>query len=194
MVDAMVNNKLTETDQDDLVKRAKQDADALGALYECYYERILRFCIHRLFNRSTAEDATSTIFLNVARKIGDFQGEREEDFRSWLFTIASNHVNGHIRKHLRRRTLLAEAGASRAAMDAPDVSDAVELDWPAVYQAIMKLNPQEQTIVTLRFLEQLSFAEIAGIVGKQESSVRVVLHRSLKKLQSHLKVSFSGEL
>ena len=193
MVDAMVN-KLTQTDQDDLVVRARQDADALGALYEKYYDRILRFCIHRLFNRSLAEDATGTIFLNVARKIGDFQGEREEDFRRWLFTIASNHVNGHIRKHLRRKTLLAEAGASRAAMDAQDAVHSAAMDWPTVYQAIMKLNPKEQTIVTLRFLEQLSFAEIAGIVGKPESSVRVVLHRSLKKLQNHLKVSFSGDI
>jgi RNA polymerase sigma-70 factor (ECF subfamily) len=193
MVDAMVK-KSTERDQDDLVVRAKQDADALGALYELYYERILRFCIHRLFNRSTAEDATSTIFLNVARKIGDFKGENEDDFRRWLFTIASNHVNGHIRKILRRRTLLAEAAASRAAMDAQDVADSVDMDWPTVYQAIMKLNRKEQTIVTLRFFEQLNFAEIAGIVGTQESSVRVILHRSLKKLQNHLKVPFGGDI
>ena len=193
MVDAMVK-KSTETDQDHLVVRAKQDADALGALYELYYERILRFCIHRLFNRSTAEDATSTIFLNVARKIGDFKGENEDDFRRWLFTIASNHVNGHIRKSLRRKTLLAEAAASRAAMDAQGVTDSVGMDWPTVYQAIMQLNRKEQTIVTLRFLEGLSFAEIAGIVSAQESSVRVTLHRSLKKLQNHLKAPFGGDI
>jgi len=99
MVDAMVN-KLTQTDQDYLVVRARQDAVALGALYEKYYERILRFCIHRLFNRTTAEDATSTIFLNVARKIGDFEGESEEDTpvtRTWgepaeLGAVASKPV------------------------------------------------------------------------------------------------------
>ena len=193
MVDAMVH-MLKGTDQDDMVVRARQDADALGALYERYYECILRFCIHRLFDRSSAEDATSTIFLNVASKIGDFPGESEDEFRKWLFTIASNHVNGHIRKHLRRRTLLAEAYASRAAMDAPGLDDTDQMDWPAVYQAIMKLNRKEQTIVTLRFLEQMSFAEIAGIVGTRESNVRVILHRSLKKLQNHLKVPFSGEI
>jgi RNA polymerase sigma-70 factor (ECF subfamily) len=193
MVDAMVK-ELTERDQDDLLIRAKQDTDALGALYEMYYERMLRFCVHRLFNRSAAEDATSTIFLNVARKIGNFKGENEDDFRRWLFTIASNHVNGHIRKILPRKTLLAEAAASRAAMDAQDATDSLDMDWPTVYQAIMKLNRKEQTIVTLRFLEGLSFAEIAGIVGAQESSVRVALHRSLKKLQNHLKAFFGGEL
>jgi RNA polymerase sigma-70 factor, ECF subfamily len=193
MVDAMVK-KSTERKQDDLVIRAKLDADALGALYEIYYERILRFCVHRLFNRSTAEDATGSIFLNVARKIGDFKGKTEDDFRRWLYTIASNHVNGHIRKHLRRKTLLAEAAASRAAMDAQDATDSVGMDWPTVYQAILKLNHKEQTIVTLRFLESLSLVEIAGIIGARESSVRVTLHRSLKKLQNHLKVPFGGDI
>lgn len=193
MVDAMVK-ELTEKDQDRLVTRAKTEADALGQLYERYYERILRFCVHRLFSRPLAEDATGQIFLNVARRIGDFKGEGEDDFRRWLFTIASNHVNGHIRKSLRRKSLLAEAAASRAAMDARDAAEVEDMDWPKVYQAIMTLNPKEQTIVTLRFFEGLSFDEIAPIVGTQESSVRVTLHRSLKKLQNHLKSSFSGEL
>ncbi len=193
MVDAMVN-KLKEIDRDDLVRRAGRDAEALGGLYELYYDPILRYCMHRLFNRTVAEDAVGAIFLNVAGRIGDFKGECDGDFRKWLYTIASNHVNDHIRKHLRRKALLARVTTSRAAMDAPDVSDSIQFTWPTVHQAIMTLNHREQTIVTLRFLEGLSFTDIAEIVGRQESSVRVVLHRSLKKLRNHLETVFGGDL
>ena len=115
MVDAMVK-KLTQTDRDELVCRARTDADALGQLYELYYERILRFCVHRLFNRTVAEDVTSAIFLDVARKMCDFKGKSEDDFRRWLYTIASNHANGYIRKSLRRKAIFADAAVSMAAI------------------------------------------------------------------------------
>ena len=59
---------------DDLVLRARTEADALAGLYELYYERIFRFCVHRLFSKEAAEDVTSTVFLEVARKIRTFTG------------------------------------------------------------------------------------------------------------------------
>ncbi|MBN2457271.1 MAG: hypothetical protein JXB29_12165 [Sedimentisphaerales bacterium] len=64
----MVKNA-KQTDSDSLILRARTDADALGELYELYYERIFRFCVHRLFDREIAEDLTSSIFLAVARQV-----------------------------------------------------------------------------------------------------------------------------
>jgi RNA polymerase sigma-70 factor (ECF subfamily) len=192
MVDAMVD-KFTQVDRDGLVVRARGEADALGQLYELYYGRIFRFCVHRLFNRTVAEDVCGAIFLDVARGIGDFEGKSEDDFRRWLFTIASNHANSYIRKSLRRKAIFAEAAASMAAMDAVDASDSGDLDWPTVYRAIGRLNRKEQTIVTLRFFEGLDFADIAAVVGAKESSVRVTLHRTIKKLRNHLNAVFGGE-
>ena len=70
---------------DELVEKARTEAEALGRLYELYYERIFRLCVHRLFNKQAAEDVTSTVFLDVARKIRTFSGRGEDDFRGvWL--------------------------------------------------------------------------------------------------------------
>ena len=55
MVGAMAKS-VKRIDSDDLVLRARMDADALGRLYELYYERIFRFCVHRLFSKETAKD------------------------------------------------------------------------------------------------------------------------------------------
>ena len=62
MVGAMAKTDM-QIDIDDLVRRAHKEADALGRLYELYYERIFRFCVYRLFSKEAAEDVTSTVFL-----------------------------------------------------------------------------------------------------------------------------------
>jgi len=169
--------------RDDLILRARTDADALGQLYELYYERIFRFCVHRLFIKEVAEDVTSTVFLEVARRIRTFKGRTEQDFRNWLLRIAANQANAYIRKTSRRKRLLAEAASS---MTAAAIDNSREPDWPKLYTAILKLKPEHQTIITLRFFENLEFEQIAKILDAREATVRVTLHRILTKLRNHL--------
>ena len=184
------------TDDGDLLSRARTEADALGQLYELYYERIFRFCVHRLFIKEVAEDVTSTVFLEVARRIRNFKGRTEQDFRNWLLRIAANQANAYIRKTSRRKQLLAKAAAP-AVLLAPLLlakqteglrknEAAGELDWPMLYAAILKLKPEHQTIITLRFFENLEFEQIARILNAREATVRVTLHRILTKLRNHL--------
>jgi RNA polymerase sigma-70 factor (ECF subfamily) len=191
MVGAMAK-AVSQTDNDDLVFRARTDAEALGRLYELYYEKILRFCVHRLFSREVAEDVTSTIFLAVARSIGRFEGVTEYEFRNWLYAIAINQVNAYIRKTSRRRRLLSAAAAARSAGGGRPTEEP-EPDWPSVYEAILSLKPEHQTILTLRFFEKLAFADIAEILGAREGSVRVTLHRILEQLRKSLKIVGDGE-
>lgn len=190
MVSVMANT-VRQTEDDALVQRARTDADALARLYEMYYEPIFRFCVHRLFYKEIAEDVTSTVFLEVARRIGDFRGRKQQDFRNWLYTIAVNQANAYIRKSSRRRKLLAKAAQSLAA--STDTTDAsAEMDWPTLYAAILKLKPQHQTIVTLRFFENLRFEQIARILDITQTTARVTLHRILNKLRKHLQNSLGG--
>ncbi len=177
---------VTRDDNDDLVLRARTDAEALGRLYELYYDRILRFCVYRLFDKEIAEDVTSVVFLAVARRIGSFAGRTEADFRNWLYRITANQTNAYLRKTSRRNKLLAQAGRSMTAIDTNDVNDSAGPDWPSLYQAILKLKPKQQTIVTLRFFENLDFDQIGQILGVKSATVRVTLHRILAKLRNHL--------
>ena len=177
------------TDIDDLVLRARMEADALGQLYDFYYEQVFRFCLCRLFRREAAEDVTSTVFLNVACRIRHFTGRTEQDFRNWLYRIAANHANSYIRKKSRRKQLLAQAVLSMRFSDG-DCTD--EPTWPMLYQAILKLKPKHQTIITLRFFENLEFEQIGKIINARPATVRVTLHRILKELRSHLQTIADG--
>jgi RNA polymerase sigma-70 factor (ECF subfamily) len=185
---------------DDLVVLAKTQAGALGKLYELYYDRIFRFCVHRLFNRATAEDVTSSVFLTVARMMRQFKGCTEHDFRCWIYAIAANQANAHIRKTMRRKRLLEGALAHRRADEAdpgdPTLGGAAEwprLDWPTLYAAIQQLRPEHQTILTLRFFEDMDYDEIARVIDAQPATIRVTLHRTLRRLQEVLRGDLGEE-
>jgi len=178
-----------QIDTDELVLQARSDVDALGQLYDLYYDRIFQFCVHRLFNKEIAEDVTSTIFLEVARRIRTFAGRGEQDFRNWLYAIAINQTNAHIRKTSRRKQLLAEATASMTSCCTNNTDDSSKLDWPTLYAAILRLKPEHQTIITLRFFENIEFEQIGQIINARPATVRVTLHRILKQLRNHLQSS-----
>ena len=189
MVGAMAKS-VEQTEGDGLILRAPSDADALGRLYELYYERIFRFCVHRLFIKEVAEDVTSTVFLEVARRIHNFKGRTEQDFRNWLYRLAANQANAYIRKTSRRKQLLAKAAAPAVLLRKNEAAG--EPDWPTLYSAILKLKPKHQTIITLRFFENLDFKQIAKIINARPATVRVTLHRILKKLRNHLQTIVDG--
>jgi RNA polymerase sigma-70 factor (ECF subfamily) len=191
MVAAMAKT-LEPANTDDLVVRARTEAEALGQLYDLYYDRILRFSLCRVFNRQTAEDITSLVFLAVARRIPDFKGRTQVEFRSWLYRIAANHTNSYIRKTSRHKRLLDEAARSMRIKVAGETDETPEPDWPMLHAAISKLKPKQQTIVTLRFFENMDFEEIGEIVNAQPGAVRVALSRGLKKLKSHLQTVEDG--
>jgi RNA polymerase sigma-70 factor (ECF subfamily) len=192
---AIMAKPVEQTAYDDLVVLAKTQAGALGKLYELYYDRIFRFCVHRLFNRTTAEDVTSSVFLTVARTMRDFKGRTEQDFRSWIYTIAANQANAHIRKTMRRKRLLSNALGHREGEGQTEADPAAwsRLDWPTLYAAIQELKPELQTILTLRFFENMDYDEIGRVVETRPATVRVILHRVLRRLQEQLRSDLSGD-
>jgi RNA polymerase sigma-70 factor (ECF subfamily) len=181
-----------QTDKEELVLKARNDADALGRLYDSFYDRIFRFCVHRLFNKDTAEDITSSIFLAVAGNIKNFKGQTEADFQSWLYAIAVNHTNAYIRKTSRRQKLLEEAAAEMIS-GTNNPGNTSGFDWPTLYTAVLKLKPKHQTIIMLRFFEDMDFEQIGRIINSRPETVRVILHRILKKLRDYLPNTLDGE-
>jgi RNA polymerase sigma-70 factor, ECF subfamily len=173
---------------DDLVVRAKTDRAAFSLLYERYYPRVARYCLRRVFDRAAAEDVLSNVFLDVASHLSKFSGRTDTDFCRWLFRIATNEVNAHLRQ-TRRRQKLWQTAASSGRWDhkAKPCSSPAEndtLDWPAVYQALMELDERERTIVTLRFFGDCSHEEIAAIVDATPGAVRTALSRTLARLRN----------
>jgi RNA polymerase sigma-70 factor (ECF subfamily) len=176
-----------EAETANLVVRARTSPAALGQLYERHYEPVLRYCIHRLFVREAAEDATGEVFLKIARGIRTFSGQSEEDFANWLYAIATAEVNGVIRRSARRKELLAAAVQQRRLRVVAASEDSQDyLDWPTLYAAIAELGRRDQALIVLRSFEQVPFERIAAICDMKPVTARVAFSRALAKLRKRL--------
>ena len=180
----------SETDQDILIERARSDRSAFALLYRMHYERVFRYCCRRLFNRHAAEDVTSTIFFRVMRTISTFEGN-SNDFHNWLYRIATNAVNDHLKTAKRRadtiRNTAQQKGRSNAFAGKSD--DEIQKNNLAVKQAILGLKPKYQTVITLRYFEKMKLVEIAEILGQNPATIRTQLARALSKLRKELRAS-----
>jgi RNA polymerase sigma-70 factor (ECF subfamily) len=159
-------------------------------LYRSHYDAVFRYCVHRLFERQLAEDVTSEVFLKVIENINGFKGN-EKQFRCWLYRIATNTVNNHLRKAARRKGILkvaCEQTNSRAA-DCEESADKLIL----LREAVFTLKPRYQTIITLRFFENMKLTKIAEVLGSSPGTVRSQLMRALAKLRKVLAREFAGK-
>ncbi len=175
-----MDNDSRTADDGRLVAEVRSDPEAFVRLYRMHYDAIFRYCAHRLFERVAAEDVTSQVFLKVVEKFGSFKGN-EQQFRYWLYKIATNAINNHFRKTVRRNNLL-EGAAERA--NSHDDDDRASSERLALLrEAMLALKPRHQTIITLRFFENLKVTEIAEVLGSSPGTVRSQMARALAKLR-----------
>jgi RNA polymerase sigma-70 factor (ECF subfamily) len=174
----------------DPMTQAKSDPGAFTRLYLRHYDAIFRYCAHRLFERTTAEDITSEVFLKMVENFQTFDGN-EKQFRNWLYRIATNAVNEHIRKTTRRSAILAWVwrGSSKADIDEGAAADESQDNQAVIKKALLMLKPEEQAIVTMRFFENLKTEEIAKVFDTSESTVRSKLSRAIEKLRKHISLA-----
>jgi RNA polymerase sigma-70 factor (ECF subfamily) len=179
-----------DTDQDLLIKEACRDRAAFAQLYRLHYDNVFRYCARRLFNRHAAEDLTSIVFFKAMRTMGSFKGN-SKDFRNWLYRIATNAVNDHLRTAKRRADAICNIAMVRGSEQTLDAeSDAkFQEEVLPVKQALLTLKPKQQTVITLRFFEKLKLTEIAEILGQSPATTRSQLSRALSSLRQKLEAS-----
>jgi RNA polymerase sigma-70 factor (ECF subfamily) len=166
-----------------LVIQARSDRAAFVQLYRRHYDVIFRYCAHRLFDRTAAEDITSEVFLKMVENFHCFRGT-EAQFLNWLYKIATNAVNHHLRRMNRRNSLLraAREQTNSGTADCEESPERLAL----LKGAVLALKPRYQTIITLRFFENLKMTEIAEVLGSSPGTVRSQLARALAKLRAKM--------
>jgi RNA polymerase sigma-70 factor, ECF subfamily len=185
-----MTNEIHQTESrvvDELVVRARCDRDAFGRLYERIYPPVFRYCVRRTGSRSLAEDITSTVFLSVARTIATFPGETFEDFRRWVFAIATNEMKATFRKSARREALLVDAVQSgRLPCQTSGSSASVALEADGLQAAIMRLPERDQIIITMRFFSELPYDDIGRILDISPGAARTAATRALDRIRKDM--------
>jgi RNA polymerase sigma-70 factor (ECF subfamily) len=171
---------------DKLVVRAKGDREAFGALYDRFLPVVHRYCRRRLLNEAAADDVASDVFLQVARAIHRFPGTTEEDFRRWIYRIATNAINAYRRQAARRGTIFDRARRLGWSSESEPVSPSCDDEFENVLAGIAMLGEREQAAITLRFMEGLSYEDVGKILDTRPATVRVVVSRALQSLRQWL--------
>lgn len=169
-----------------LVEQAKTDAEAFGKLYELYVDRLYSYIYYRIGNHHEAEDLTAKVFHRALNHIPSYN-QRGLPFAAWLYRIAHNLVANWHRDHRRRQVVgLEQVHLSSAREETPQQAAERSNERELLLAAIQKLPPERQTLLTLKFVERMSNAEIGQIMGRSEGAVKSLYHRTLVSLKGLL--------
>jgi len=186
--------RLAHLDRDRrLVEAAQADPARFEALYRKYVAQVYSYAFYELRDHHEAEDATERTFLAALTGLARFEerarpadGEGASTFRVWLFRIARNVVAERRRRRGRHPEAPLEAAATVAAPHDVEADAANRADAAAAWRAVARLQGDRRRAIILRFVDEMSTAEIAGILDRSEGAVRVLIHRALRSVARDL--------
>ena len=159
--------------------------DAFHELLNRYESLVYHTCFRMIGHVQEAEETCQDVFLRLFQKIDQFEGRSQ--FKTWLFRVVHNICLTR-RRNLairRERTTEIETEAQRTAADLQREADhdgTVDLT-EAVQSAISRLKPDDQEIITLRFVSELSLEEISEILGTGLSATKMRLYRAMDRFK-----------
>ncbi len=177
-----------ELDDSALVKLAKEDKQAFGELYSRYLKKIYSYVYHRTGNTHDAEDLTAKVFMRAFSHIGNYE-DRGLPFQAWLYRIAHNIVANWHRDQGRRKIIaLDDYVAHSLKSEAPDHLAEESEEQTQLMEAVRRLPEDRQQLLLLKFIEQMSNAEIGVIMGRTEGAIKSLYHRTLLALRDDLQL------
>jgi RNA polymerase sigma-70 factor (ECF subfamily) len=167
-----------ELPPEDLRALQRGDVNALEAAWRLHGNSVHRTCRNMLGQSADADDAAQEVFLRVLRKARSFAGGAR--FSTWLYRLTVNHCLNVRRRP--RLVLAEEPDALPGRGDAPDAAALAADARAELDRLLQRLSPEARTVLVLREIEELSYAEIAAVLGIPEGTVMSRLSRARARL------------
>ena len=169
-----------------LVAQATTEPAAFAVIYDHYFPSIYNYVRYRVVDADITDDLTAQVFEKVLGSLEGYHPERGA-FAAWLFTIARNMVNDHLRAKRRRRWLSLDILRGKANPASQPEETIVRNETRAeLLRAVTRLSDREQDLLTLKFVAGLSNGRIAELTGLSQSNVGVILYRTVRSLRVEL--------
>jgi RNA polymerase sigma-70 factor (ECF subfamily) len=154
--------------------------EALRDIYEAYFARVYRFVFYRVSHRETAEDITEETFIKAFSGLKSL--EKAQAFEGWLFQIARNLIIDYYRKKKQLVPLDAVENTLEYETNVVEIIN-LQIEQSILIKLLKELNDEQQTVIKMKFLEELDNSTIAQILNKTEGAIRVIQHRAISKLK-----------
>ncbi len=168
-------------DESEIISACKAgDTRRFSELYDQYIEKIYRFIYYKTHHKEIAEDITSVTFMKALERLDTFDPAKAK-FSTWLYQIARNTVIDHYRSH-------KTTSAIEDAWDLEDKTDTIrDVDLGMTLESVQKymkvLKPAQRDIIILRIWQELSYEEIAAIIGSTEAASKMQFSRAIRALR-----------
>jgi RNA polymerase sigma-70 factor (ECF subfamily) len=166
-----------------LVELARSgDKEAFGLLFDHYHPSVYRFIYYRTRSQALAEDLSSETFFRALRSMNNFRWQGR-DFGAWLMTIARNLCTDHFKAGRTRLELTTEdMGLHDDATDGPETAVLAQLTNETLLTCLKQLPKEQQECLIMRFLQSMSIADTAKVLGRTEGAVKQLQLRGVRNL------------
>jgi len=165
-----------------------KDKEAFIKAYDLYLDSIYRFIFFKVGSKEEAEDLTSSVFLKTWDYIQTNKLKEFKTLKSLLYKVARNTVIDYYRKQNQRQEISLDQGEEMTIDIVDEKADPVgafELasDFESLEKKLSELKDEYREIILLKYVDELSIAEIANVLNKSQGNVRVLIFRAVNALK-----------
>jgi RNA polymerase sigma-70 factor (ECF subfamily) len=169
----------------------KKDRNAFIEAYDLYADDVYRFVFFKIGNAEEAKDLTSAVFLKVWNYAQSRGLDESKSLRAFIYKTARNLIIDYYRQKRETESRLDDGENKLLDFLADEKQDLVKQtellsDMNLVMAGLGKLKDEYREIILLRFVDELSFAEIAEVTGKTSGSIRIQAFRAMQALKDLL--------
>jgi len=170
-----------------------QDARYFGELYKRYAGRVYAKCISMLNDEGLARDAMQEIFIKVLMNLSRFNAQ--STFSTWVYSITYNYCIDLIRRKKKLKVVFSEDVGKLSREVDVDVPDSVllEIKQEQLREVMKAMPPGDKAILMMKYMDDLSIRDIADVLDKSESAIKMQIMRAKQKAQQIYKQQFAGE-
>jgi len=174
-----------EADERRLIEAAQRDPARFADLYERYFELVYAYIARRLRDRNEAEDVTAEVFHKALRSLPRFKWTGAP-FAAWLFRISANMIADRAQRAARERNVGSDDDVPETRLSQSQQADLEQSERSAaLFRQVEQLAEDQRRVVIMRFAEEKSIREIAGVLERSEGAVKQLQFRALAKLREN---------
>lgn len=165
-------------------------------LYEKYHHDVFQFLFYMVKSREQAEDLVQEVYIRVLKSYKSFEGKSSQ--KTWLFSIARNVAIDSFRKQKgwKQRIIEKFDWSTQPVKDTHPIPEEVTLqkeEYQLIYRSLDRCTVDQRIVIVMRYIQELSIAETAEVLGWTESKVKTTQHRGLKVLRKEMEEMMEKE-